>query len=289
MEEPSMSTFRKLSMTLSMLSLMLVTAACASMPINQDTASTEPASETAALTETQVETQSETPSEPQAETQAETAAETTELADGYSALLDWYHHQISTGWADYDKDRGNYGVVPSDVNDTGDMVSYMWYRFEQPDLTQSGYQLLDIDHDGTEELIVGVISDYDGSAAVYDVYTIRDGKPALLASGGERVDVSVGDGVICVSGSGGAALYIITMHHLTDGRAVPFEEYKSDYDADADAPWFYSNEPVQGDWGGYEFQNWKPISQDEFEQCGNYTMYGLSLQPFSGYTPGSAA
>ena len=76
-----------------------------------------------------------------------------ENAADYSELLEWYYDEISTQWSDYDHNRTSYGVARAEDGD--DAVSYLWYRTESVDLANIGYQLIDINHDGVDELIVG--------------------------------------------------------------------------------------------------------------------------------------
>ena len=262
---------RKTSISIGVLLMMLMATACGTVKPaeEQTTPKTAPAV-------TMEETQADPPS-------PETIAETDTLSD-YSGLLDWYYHQISSEWSDYDTENIVYGVaVPDSQESASDTVSYLWYAFDKPDLTQAGYQLIDINHDGVDELIVG--TEFEGVGTLNDLYTIYDGKIIRLASSGERDFFSVGDGVIAESGSGGAALHVDINYHLTDGKLVPFEEFKYDGDADPDEPLFYSDEPIQAEWGGYEFQNYQHIPEEEYHKFGGYEMYELNLQLFSDYTP----
>ena len=194
-----MNDLKRIAAGISVLLLAAMTAACG----NTNTSQTTPANQTAPATTEAVATADETTAQT---TESETMAET-EKASEYTELLDWYCHQISTGWSDYDQDTGGYGVAVEE--DAEDAVSYLWYHFEKPGISEAGYQLIDINHDGTDELIVGVklnAADTDADSDIlYDLYTIYDGKPVRLASGGERDYFSVGDGVICEGGSGGAA------------------------------------------------------------------------------------
>ena len=277
-----MSQLKRISMTISLLLIGAVTVACGGTAVMEHPAEEQP------VTETTVTAQEITESDVPVPTIAETATET-ESADtlsGYAELLDWYYHQITTGWSDYDKEEVTYGVNTQRViNQDQHEVSYLWYFFEKPDITKTGYQLLDINHDGVDELVVGVLADGENDI-VYDVYTtLEQGNLYRAASAGERVEICVGNGVIRESGSSGAMSYGTTYYKLTDGIPEPVEAYDFDAEEDQDNPYYYTNEFELGEWGGYVSKKRKHITEEEFLQCGNYEIYDLHLQPFSGYTP----
>ena len=201
-----------------------------------------------------------------------------ENAADYSELLDWYYDEISTQWSDYDHNRTSYGVARAEDGD--DAVSYLWYRTESVDLANIGYQLIDINHDGTDELILGGTA-YDNKTEIFDIYTVYNGEIVRVASGGERTHFSVGDNVIeeSVSGSAGVSSYV--RYHLTDGKAVPFEAYEYNVIEDPVNPYFYSDEPVVTETGGYEFQNRRNITEEEWQQRNNFEIYDVDLKTFS--------
>lgn len=214
------------------------------------------------------------------ETRADNEVKNTKETSDYSKLLDWYYDQISTEWSGYDMQKSGYGVARSE--DSDDTVSYMWYGYEKPDLTNSGYQIIDINHDGVDELVVGKKGDGD-SDALYDLYTMCDGEVVRVASSGERDKFYVKDDIIHERGSGSAAVYGNTSYRLVDGKAVPFEQIMHDSDRDADNPYFYSNEPVASETGGYDFENMQHITEEEMDRMDEHETTDINLQSFCDY------
>ena len=209
----------------------------------------------------------------------------------YSDVLDMFYQNISTGWNGFHSDYGFYGIDGL----SSDRISYIWYQYESnKTLSQTGYQLFDVNGDGIDELIVGVISDYDGSTSLYDIYTIYNKKLIHLASSGERDMFYIGKNhEICESGSSGAELSSNTYYHIEQGRLKAFEGYKYDGYENIENPYFYSSDPVltkyeNGDYHSeyYEFKNWKQITEHEYHNDGHSAME-LNLTLFSEYTPGN--
>lgn len=88
--------------------------------------------------------------------------------DMYQFIMDKYTVALSEHWnVDQLEDNGlNYQLMYYDGNDIG-------------------YMLLDINNDGTQELIIGLIG-YDYTASILDLYTISDNQLVQIISAGER-------------------------------------------------------------------------------------------------------
>ena len=117
-----MSQLKRISMTISLLLIGAVTVACGGTAVMEHPAEEQP------VTETTVTAQEITESDVPVPTIAETATETesTDTLSGYAELLDWYYHQITTGWSDYDKEEVTYGVNTQRViNQDQHEVSYL--------------------------------------------------------------------------------------------------------------------------------------------------------------------
>ena len=258
------------------------TTKSATAPAETKAEETKPAT-TPAETKTETTNTFTSPAETKAETKetkVNNEIKNTKNASGYSQLLDWYYNQISTEWSDYDLQKSGYGVAKSE--DSDDTVSYMWCGYEKPDMTNSGYQFKDINHDGVDELVVGK-KENENSDTIYDLYTIYDGEIVRIASSGERDKFYVQDDTIHERGSGSAAHYGHTRYRLVDGKAVPFEHIEYNKFEDEENPFFYSNEPVASEMGGYEFRNMQHITEEEMNRMDYYETDDIDLQLFSDY------
>jgi hypothetical protein len=62
------------------------------------------------------------------------------------------------------------------------------YQFSyESDAENAGYAILDVNGDGVQELLIGVIGEYDGDRGqFYDLYTIVNWEAELIAQAGER-------------------------------------------------------------------------------------------------------
>ena len=88
------------------------------------------------------------------------------------------------------------------------MYPYVYYITEEPEkrLDKIGFCLLDIDGDGSEELLIGNISDDYPEKCIYDVYSIVDGEVKRVLSSIERERFFINaDGMILDDGSSGAS------------------------------------------------------------------------------------
>lgn len=107
--------------------------------------------------------------------------------DMYQFIMDKYTVALSEHWnVEQLEDNGlNYQLMYYDGNDIG-------------------YMLLDINNDGTQELIIGLIG-YDYTASILDLYTISDNQLVQIISAGERNRYRLlRNGLIYNEGSSGA-------------------------------------------------------------------------------------
>ncbi|MDE5854491.1 MAG: hypothetical protein K2H19_05450 [Ruminococcus sp.] len=204
-------------------------------------------------------------------------------ADAYSEILDMFYDNISTGWLNYNNDNGFYGIDLSDSQN----ISYMWNQYNKDTpLSQTGYQIIDINGDGTDELIVGVINDYDNASYLYDLYTVYEGKAVHIASEGERDRFYLTeDNMIWEDASGGAANVSNKYYTIENGILSPVEEYEYDGWTDAENPYFYADEfeIIYSDYGSYySSANRKHIIQEEYSNQGHEKME-LNFILFSDY------
>ena len=101
-------------------------------------------------------------------------------------------------------------------------LSYMYRRnFE---LSEIGFDLIDLDGNGQEELIIS-----DPSKFVYDLYTISNGKPVHLFDSGERYCYILREnGIVENSWSGSAATSGHDFYKINGGKLVFIERITLD-------------------------------------------------------------
>lgn len=234
----------------------------------------------------------------------------------YREVLDMYYNNISTEWiyycagyygsgVSYDYYNPFQGTITNGIGINSGVgyaeVSDIWWRHSKSNnlyssgtqpLANTGYQFVDINSDGIDELLIGVISDYYGygnyGSNVYDLYTIYNGKIIHIANSSDRCAFSVGNGVVITDGSGGGLLHGTEVNRIENGKLVPFEMYRYDAWEDKDNPYFFSDEIVLKQDGYYDSDNWKHITEKEYNSDirSKYTLYSeIEFVPFSDYKP----
>lgn len=136
-----------------------------------------------------------------------------------------------------------------------------------PDINEMGYCVMDIDGDGTDELLIGLCK-YEESM-IYDLYTIIEGERVQILSSGERDRYYLcQNNVIANEGSGGALNSSNSYYHLENGKLKIKESVFFDGYYDSENPWFYTQEEPHADYSNpvseetarsliakYEYQN----------------------------------
>lgn len=138
----------------------------------------------------------------------------------YDLLLDTYKKALLEKW-DIEQCMNN-----------GICYMIAWLTENPEDLRAC---LMDLDEDGSEELLIV------NGTTIYDLYTMKDGEPVQLFSGGERNHYCLWpDNSIINRGSGSAFWSVFNRYDLQDGELVLMESVISDYQKDPDNPWFRS-------------------------------------------------
>ncbi|MBQ7980402.1 MAG: hypothetical protein IJ305_02215, partial [Oscillospiraceae bacterium] len=105
------------------------------------------------------------------------------------------------------------------------------FYFGEKDYQSMGYCYMDIDNNGTEELIFGAINPINGRTTIYNVATVRDGKIFQPVEGWTRNSFwYCGDGIIGNYGSGGAGYNEYNFYKYNDGELELIEAFNFDYD-----------------------------------------------------------
>lgn len=204
-------------------------------------------------------------------TQSVSAAEAQLMSYGnaslelYRPVLDQYNTALFEQWSMQEYQAA--GLCP------------LFAYFTNP--SQVGFWLEDVDYNGTEELLIGEIGDSGEYAGMFfEMYTVIDGAPVLMASSTERSCYYLcTDGNVANEGSGGAsqsicAYYMADSDHgvLTLTEAVIYDEAQGE-----ETPWFYSRT-------GTSVSDCTPImEEDAAEIMDSHEYEAIEYIPFAEY------
>lgn len=197
----------------------------------------------------------------------------------YQEILDILYQGISNHWADYDYYHSDF---------SGDLgISYMWYMDPNISLDNSGYALIDLNDDGTSELLVSKVAEGawgSGEGMIYDLYSLQNGKVVHLASSGERDTYHLcKNNMIANESSNSASNMVHRFYSMNrDGTGLKLKEFVvyDDLKKPKD-PWFYGTvaTSIPNDLGPIE-------SGRAWEIIDSYEAISIELIMFDLYTPG---
>lgn len=122
--------------------------------------------------------------------------------------------------------------------------------------SELGYALLDLDNDGTDELIIANDAERQ---VIYDLYSLVDGKLVHVFTGWDRNSYELREGYRILNiGSNGAASADYVYCHLSNGQLVTDSLIRFDAVTDPDHPWFRGT--GENDLAPITDENW---SEDE--------------------------
>ena len=67
-----------------------------------------------------------------------------------------------------------------------DMSALPYYYYEGEPLDNVGFGYQDLDNDGSAELIIGAIANAELDPVVFEIWTLVEGEPVMLAQSGSR-------------------------------------------------------------------------------------------------------
>lgn len=121
-------------------------------------------------------------------------------------------------------------------------------------LSELGYALLDLDMDGTDELIIANDAERQ---VIYDLYSLVDGQLVHVFSGAERNSYELRNNYFILNiGSNSAASTDFVLCHLRGGRLVTDSLTRYDAMTDQDHPWFQ----------GTSEEDLKPITDESWSE-----------------------
>lgn len=192
------------------------------------------------------------------------AAESSDLSS-YSSILQQYRTALQEDW-DFDTLMNNG-------------LNYLCAYHKGTGLDDIGYSLYDIDNNGTPELLIGELGQTNRGGDVYDIYTLSDGNPSLVAQSGERDMFTVCEGgKISEVGSGGAAHTYFQYYDYKDGNCVLIEAVVIDGELDPENPYFYTTADT------FDTSTYTPITESEGDDIAKkYSATQITFTPFREY------
>ena len=167
----------------------------------------------------------------------------------YADQIARYHTALTEKW-----DEGKYFE--------NGLSALPFYYYEGNPLENVGFGIADLDNDGYWELIIGAILNAEADPAVFEIWTLVDGEPVMLAQGGshnryvlqyveeDRMWYVVNEGT---NGAANSATYYLM---LNEGKFEVVQGIIFDAIADEENPWFLTYDL---DW---DTSNDDPIDED---------------------------
>ena len=144
--------------------------------------------------------------------------------------------------------------------------------------SELGYALLDLDNDGTDELIIANDAERQ---VIYDLYSLVDGKLVHVFTGWDRNSYELREGYRILNiGSNGAASADYVYCHLSNGQLVTDSLIRFDAATDPDHPWFRGT--GENDLAPITDENW---SEDEIYSAA--ASLSIAITPFADAGAGS--
>lgn len=144
--------------------------------------------------------------------------------------------------------------------------------------SELGYALLDLDNDGTDELIIANDAERQ---VIYDLYSLVDGKLVHVFTGWDRNSYELREGYRILNiGSNGAASADYVYCHLSNGQLVTDSLIRFDAATDPDHPWFRGT--GENDLAPITDENW---SEDEIYSAA--ASLPIAITPFADNSAGS--
>ena len=187
---------------------------------------------------------SEEPTAAPATAPAETSGEEAEEDIVYEGDASTYYIDVA-----YPEQIGRYHTALSEKWDEGKyfengLSALPVYYYEGNPLDNVGFGFVDLDNDGRLELIIGAVLNAETEPVVFEIWTLVDGEPVMLAQGSSRnryvLQYVEEDRMWYVvnEGSNGAANSATHYLMLQDGKFEVVQGIVFDALADEENPWF---------------------------------------------------
>lgn len=172
-----------------------------------------------------------------------------EIDMAYAEQIDRYYTALTDQWKE-----GQYFE-----NDMSALASYF---YEGNPLDNVGFAFIDLDNDGSRELIIGAIQNAEQDPVVFEIWTLSEGEPVMLAQSGQRnrfyLEYMEEDNVwfIANEAENGAANNAVHYFILSEGNLAVMQAIIFDSVAGGENPWFMAYDT---DW---DTSNDTPVDAD---------------------------
>ena len=169
--------------------------------------------------------------------------------EAYVKQIERYYTAISEQWSE------------NDYFDH-DMSALAAYYYDGEPLDNIGFAYIDLDNDGTKELIIGAILNAEQDPLVFEIWTIKNSEPVMLAQSGSHnryyLQYAEEDGIwsVAYETENGAANHAVYYLQLSGGQFNVIQGIVFDAVANEQAPWFMAYDL---DW---DVSNDMPIKED---------------------------
>ncbi len=221
---------------------------------------TNPQTEPPVSTGTSTEVPTEAPTEVPTEAPTETPTETPTVPGAEGTVSEYVD-------AAYAEQIGRYYTALSEIWEESkyfdnDMSALPYYYYEGEPLENVGFGYQDLNNDGSVELIIGAIMNAEQDPVVFEIWTLVDGEPVLVAQSGSRNRYFLqffeeeNAWYVANEGSNSAANFGTYYLMLVDGNLEVTQGIVFDAIADEANPWFMAYDL---DW---DASNDEPIDED---------------------------
>ena len=195
----------------------------------ETTAPETPVADTAPVTEER--STEPAPTETEEDIVYEGDAATYYIDVAYHDQIARYYSALSQQW-----DEGKYFE--------NELSALPYYYYEGNPLENVGFGFVDLDNDGRWELIIGAIMNAERDPSVFEIWTLVDGEPVMLAQGGTRnryvLEYVEEDNMWYVVNEGSSSAFSHVTYYLMlqEGKFEVVQGIVFDASADEENPWF---------------------------------------------------
>ena len=167
-----------------------------------------------------------------------------------------------------------------------EMSSLGAYYYEGDALENVGFTFLDLDDDGSKELIIGAILYADVDPAIFEIWTLMDGAPVKLVEAHTRnwycfeYLEQEHRYLIQNEASNGSANFATYYYRVKSGALALEEGVVFDATANSDSPWFHTSDL---DWNPGNDQEISSDDAQEITDRHQNQVISLSYYPFTLY------